>query len=39
MRKEKFKGEYRLDPIGSKLYAIKSQEVKREIKSYSLYGE
>ena len=25
-----FKGEYRLDPIGSKLYAINTQEVKVE---------
>jgi len=39
MRLEKFKGEYRLDPIGSKLYAIKTEHVQIEQKTYSLYGE
>ena len=37
-----FKGEYRLDPMGSKLYAIHAteEEVKpKEEKMYSLYGE
>ena len=37
-----FTGEYRLDPIGSKLYAIKSteEEVKPEpIKKYNIYGD
>ena len=37
-----FKGEYRLAPIGSKLYAIKTseEEVKPEpIKKYNIYGD
>tara|TARA_R110000744_G_scaffold55731_2_gene117788 strand:- start:487 stop:759 length:273 start_codon:yes stop_codon:yes gene_type:complete len=37
-----FSGEYRLDPIGSKLYAIQTSEVeiiKEKPKTYSLYGE
>ena len=37
-----FKGEYRLDPIGSKLYAIKTteEEVRPEpIKKYNIYGD
>jgi|TARA_Y100000389_G_C17129459_1_gene349482 hypothetical protein len=37
-----FTGEYRLDPIGSKLYAIKSteEEVRPEpIKKYNIYGD
>ena len=37
-----FKDEYRLDPIGSKLYAIKTseEEVKPEpIKKYNIYGD
>tara|TARA_B100001094_G_C17960691_1_gene685249 strand:- start:256 stop:528 length:273 start_codon:yes stop_codon:yes gene_type:complete len=37
-----FSGEYRLDPIGSKLYAIQTSEVeiiKETPKTYSLYGE
>ena len=37
-----FKGEYRLDPLGSKLYAIKSteEEIKPEpIKKYNIYGD
>ena len=42
LNKSGFKGEYRLDPMGSKLYAIHSteEEVKpKEEKMYSLYGE
>jgi hypothetical protein len=42
LNKTGFKGEYRLDPMGSKLYAIHSteEEVKpKEEKMYSLYGE
>ena len=37
-----FKGEYRLDPLGSKLYAIKTseEEIKPEpIKKYTIYGD
>jgi hypothetical protein len=37
-----FKGEYRLDPLGSKLYAIKTseEEIKPEpIKRYNIYGD
>ena len=37
-----FNGEYMLDPIGSKLYAIKTSEedVKPEpIKKYNIYGD
>ena len=40
--KSGFKGEYRLDPIGSRLYAIHTTEevIKpEEPKMYSLYGE
>jgi hypothetical protein len=42
LNKSGFKGEYRLDPMGSKLYAIHSteEEVKpKEEKMFSLYGE
>ena len=43
LHKTGFKGEYRLDPMGSKLYAIHSteEEVKapKEEKMFSLYGE
>ena len=42
LNKTGFKGEYRLDPMGSKLYAIHSteEEVKpKEEKMFSLYGE
>ena len=42
LEKTGFKGEYRLDPLGSKLYAIHAteEEVKpKEEKMYSLYGE
>ena len=38
----KFKGEYRLAPLNSKLYAIKTseEEIKvEEPKTFSLYGE
>ena len=38
----KFKGEYRLAPLNSKLYAIKTteEEVKPEpIKKYNIYGD
>ena len=37
-----FKGEYRLDTIGSKLYAIKTteEEIRPEpIKKYNIYGD
>jgi len=37
-----FKGEYRLAPLDSKLYAIKTEERKKEVeppKTYSFYGE
>ena len=37
-----FKGEYRLAPMDSKLYAIKSEEKAKEVelpKVYSFYGE
>ena len=42
LNKSGFKGEYRLDPMGNKLYAIHSteEEVKpKEEKMFSLYGE
>ena len=42
LNKTGFKGEYRLDPMGSKLYAIQTteEEVKpKEEKLYSIYGE
>ena len=42
LNKSGFQGEYRLDPMGSKLYAIHSteEEVKpKEEKMFSLYGE
>ena len=38
----KFKGEYRLAPLNSKLYAIKTseEEVKPEpVKKYNIYGD
>ena len=37
-----FRGEYRLDPMGSKLYAIHSTEEQvkpKEEKMFSIYGE
>ena len=42
LNKTGFKGEYRLDPVGSRLYAIHVTEeevVPQEEKLYSLYGE
>ena len=42
LHKTGFKGEYRLDPLGSKLYAIKTseEEIKPEpIKRYNIYGD
>ena len=42
LNKSGFKGEYRLDPMGSKLYAIHSTEEEiapKEEKMFSLYGE
>ena len=42
VRKTKFKGHYRLEPLNSKLYAISTEEVEvkpKPIKRYSLYGE
>ncbi len=40
--KTQFKGSYRLDPLDSKLYAIKTHEEeikKEEPKVYSIYGD
>lgn len=42
--KTNFKGSYRLDPLDSKLYAIKTEEVEveeviEEPKEYGIYGE
>ena len=42
MRKTKFKGNYRLEPVNGKLFAIKSFEVKEEApepEKFDLYGE
>ena len=40
MRKTKFKGHYRLEPLNGKLYAIKVQEVDvPEPEVWDLYGE
>ena len=42
MRKTKFKGNYRLEPLDGKLYAIKSYEEKveePEPMKFDLYGE
>jgi hypothetical protein len=42
MRKTKFKGHYRLEPLDGKLYAIKSHEVQveeEEPQKFDLYGE
>jgi len=42
MRKTKFKGHYRLEPLEGKLYAIKSHEVEvpeEEPMKFDLYGE
>ena len=42
MRKTKFKGHYRLEPLNGKLFAIKTEEVPVEIavpEKFDLYGE
>ena len=42
MRKTKFKGHYRLEPLDGKLYAIETQEVQveePEPMKFDLYGE
>ena len=42
MRKTKFKGEYRLDPLAGKLYIIETHEVvvpDEEPMKFDLYGE
>ena len=41
MRKTKFKGHYRLEPLNGKLFAIKEKEVVEEKEEvvYDLYGE
>ena len=42
MRKTKFKGHYRLEPLEGKLYAIKAHEVEipeEEPMKFDLYGE
>jgi hypothetical protein len=42
MRKTKFKGHYRLEPLNGKLYAIKEQQVdipEPEPEIWDLYGE
>lgn len=42
MRKTKFKGHYRLEPLSGKLYAIRTEEVEIEEPEqmvYDLYGE
>ena len=42
MRKTKFKGHYRLEPLNGKLYAIKEQEIdvpEPEPEIWDLYGE
>lgn len=42
MRKTKFKGNYRLEPLNGKLFAIKSFEVTEETpepEKFDLYGE
>jgi hypothetical protein len=42
MRKTKFKGHYRLEPLDGKLYAIESHEVQveeEEPMKFDLYGE
>ena len=42
MRKTKFKGHYRLEPLGGKLYAIKEQQIdlpEPEPVVWDLYGE
>ena len=42
MRKTKFKGNYRLEPLNSSLFAIDAEEIeieKPKEKIYSIYGE
>lgn len=42
MRKTKFKGDYRLEPLNGKLFAIKKFEVEEKIpepEKFDLYGE
>ena len=42
MRKTKFKGHYRLEPLDGKLYAIKTEEIEipeEEPMKFDLYGE
>ena len=42
MRKTKFKGHYRLEPLEGKLYAIQAHEVQVEVEEpmkFDLYGE
>ena len=42
VNKTEFKGEYRLDPVNSRLYAIHTSEEEvapQEEKKFSLYGE
>lgn len=42
LRKTKFKGAYRLDPLAGKLYAIREQEITftpPEPEKFDLYGE
>jgi hypothetical protein len=42
MRKTKFKGHYRLEPLNGKLYAIKQEEIsvpEPEPEVWDLYGE
>jgi len=42
MRKTKFKGHYRLEPLNGKLYAIVDKEVEieePELEKFDLYGE
>ena len=42
MRKTKFKGHYRLEPLNGKLFAIKTEEItipEPEPEKFDLYGE
>ena len=42
LRKTKFKGQYRLEPLNGKLYAIKEKEIfieEPEPEKFDLYGE
>lgn len=38
-QKTREKAEFRLAPLDSKLYVIRSQEVEPEIKTFDIYGE